>query len=245
MKTRLKTRLTGKDVLPPVWVLIAGLALVCAGCIGSYTPDADGGGGGGGNKLLKVTHVNGFQGRLSNGSLIEIEVASTADGDHSFTLYISGKKRGTGTLTLSGGSITAIDCTDKSLTYSGGVCYGGVVIPIRKADDTVWVHWGVYYYTTMAEFNAYARQYNGDADAMYVHRPPLDDEGYYYGNPSYPRYDTPRNIYNQARRDHPEDAPPSSVLNQAIRVLNDHKNTGVGAYVSRGNLIAYYLKRVQ
>jgi hypothetical protein len=44
----MKTRFKGKGVLSPVWVLIAGLALVCAGCTGSYTPDTDGGGGTGG-----------------------------------------------------------------------------------------------------------------------------------------------------------------------------------------------------
>jgi hypothetical protein len=197
-------------------------------------------------ELLEVTHVNGFQGRLYDGSLIEIEVAYTSDGDHLFALYIGGAKQGDGTLTLSGGSITAIkNCTNSSLTYSGGVCYGGSKIPIRKADDTVWVHWGAYYYTTMAEFNGYAQEHDRDADRMYDKRPQPDDEGYYHDSPDNPRYDTPQNIYSQARNDHREDAPPISVLNQAIRVLNDHRNTGVGAYVSRGNLIAYYFRRVQ
>jgi hypothetical protein len=219
------------------FLLAAIFSLSLAGC---PTDSGDG------DEFLEVTHVNGFQGKLSDGSLMEIEVASTSDGDQTFTLYISGVKKGTGTLTLSSGSITAIvNCTDGSLTYSEGVCYGGTQIPIRKADDTGWVHWGVYYYATMADFNDHAKQYNGDADKMYNNRPQPDDQGYYYGTSANPYYDTPQNIYIQARIDHPEDAPPISVLNQAIRVLNDHKNTGVGAYVSRGNLIAYYLRRVK
>ncbi|GHV93158.1 hypothetical protein AGMMS50268_36610 [Spirochaetia bacterium] len=95
----------------------------------------------------------------------------------------------------------------------------------------------------MNDFNSHARQYNSDANRMYNNRPNPNDQGYYYGSPSSRRYDTPQNIYSQARRDHPGDAPPISVLNQAISVLNDRKNTGVGAYVSRGNLIAYYFMR--
>jgi hypothetical protein len=219
--------------------LVAAASLTLAGCGG----DDDGGGD---EELLEVTHVNGFQGRLSNGALMEIEVADVSDGDQPFTLYISGTQNGTGTLTLSAGSITAIkSSTNSSLTYSGGVKYGGNQIPIREADDTVWVHWGAYYGATMGAFNTHAYQYNGDADRMYDHRPPPNDQGYYDGTYDSPVYNTPQNIYFEARIDHPEDAPPISVLNQAIRVLNDHRNTGVGAYVSRGNLIAYYLKRVK
>jgi hypothetical protein len=203
--------------------------LVLAGC----------GGDDGVETLLEVIHVKGFQGVLSSGSLMEIEVADVSDGEHSFTLYIGGEKKGTGTLILFGGSIMAIkDCTDTSLTYSEGVRYSGIKIPMREADDTVWVHWGVYLYGTMGDFETHANRYGRDADRMYDNRPPPYDEGYY-------SYDTPQNIFDKARRDYPEDAPPFSVLNQAIRVLNDHRNTGVGAYVSRGNLIAYYLKRVR
>jgi hypothetical protein len=216
-----------------IWLVMLALALTLAGC------DDDSGV----EELLEVTHVNGFQGKLYNGSLLEIEVPSTADGNQTFTLYISGMKRGTGTLTLSSGSIVAIvSCTDTSLTYSGGVRYGGSSISMRPADNTVWVHWGVYYGATMADFNTFAQQHSRNADMMYNNRPDLDDEGYY---PSSSGYDTPRNIYNQACADYPSDAPPISVLNQAIRVLNDHKNTGVGAYVSRGNLIAYYFRRIK
>ncbi|MDR0663415.1 MAG: hypothetical protein LBF80_04980, partial [Spirochaetaceae bacterium] len=113
------------------------------------------------------------------------------------------------------------------------------------ADGEVWVHWGVYYDGTMRDYNAFASQQNGDAFRMYNNRPYPDDQGYYYGSPYNPVYGTPQDIYNQACRDFPQDKPPISVLNQAIRVLNDHKNTGVGAYVSRGNLIAYYFIRVK
>jgi hypothetical protein len=228
-------------------LLIAVLALLATYKGGIFTDpghEAAGPGFAGSSeeKLLEVSHVNGFQGVLSDGSLIEIEVTSADDGDQPFTLYIRGVGSGTGMLTQSGASITAIkNCTNSSLTYSGGVLYSGVKIPIRKADDTVWVHWGAYYGTTMAEFNGYAHEHDGDADSMYDNRPEPDDQGYYYNSPSVPAsYDTPRNIYNQARKDYREDAPHISVLNQAIRVLNDHKNTGVGAYESRGNLIAYY-----
>ncbi|GHV93157.1 hypothetical protein AGMMS50268_36600 [Spirochaetia bacterium] len=98
------------------------------------------GNGGGEEELLEVTHVNGFQGVLSDGSLIEIEVPSTTDGNQNFTLYINGVNSGTGTCTLSGGSITTLTCSNPSLTYSGGVRYSGIVIPIRRADGTVWVH---------------------------------------------------------------------------------------------------------
>jgi hypothetical protein len=97
----------------------------------------------------------------------------------------------------------------------------------------------------MRDYNAFASQQNGDAFRMYNNRPYPDDQGYYYGSPYNPVYGTPQDIYNQACRDFPQDKPPISVLNQAIRVLNDHKNTGVGAYVSRGNLIAYYFIRVK
>jgi hypothetical protein len=214
--------------------MLLALGLVFAGCDTGDT-------GGGGEELLEVTYVNGFQGKLSNGSLMEIEVPSTADGNQTFTLYISGVKQGTGTLTLSNGSITAItNCTNNSLTYSEGVCYGGNAIAMRPADDTVWVHWAVYAGATMTDFNDFAGQYNGDADLIYSHYrdPGVYDEGGY-------SRDTIQSIYSQACADFPSDAPPVSVLNQAIRVLNDHKNTGVGAYVSRGNLIAYYFRRVQ
>jgi hypothetical protein len=205
-------------------------------------------GGGGEDELLEVTHVNGFQGILSYyGFLIEIEVASTADGNQSFNLYLIGKKTDTGTLTLSGGSITAIvSSTNGILTYSGaggGLRYNNSFITVRPADNKVWVHWAVYEGGTMNDFNAFAQQYNEDADLMYTNRPKPYDQGYYYNYSPY--YDTPQNIYNQACQDHPSDAPPISALNQAIRVLNDHNNTGVGAYVSRGNLIAYYFKRVR
>jgi hypothetical protein len=200
--------------------------------------------GGGEDALLEVTHVNGFQGKLSDGSLIEIEVANTADGDQDFTLYIKGVKKGAGTLTINGGAITAIlNCTDSSLTYSRGVCYRGAVIPLRTADGKVWVHWGVYAGATMADFNNHAWQYNNDAYQMYINRPFPDDQGYYYGSPYAPVYATPKNIYDQARRDYPEDGPDYPVFNQAIRALNNGNSTGVGAYVSRGNLIAYYFLR--
>jgi hypothetical protein len=96
----------------------------------------------------------------------------------------------------------------------------------------------------MSDFNTFASQYGKDANRMYNNRPSPDDQGYYYGSPSNPVYATPENIYHQARQDHHDDAPPASVLNQAIRVLNDHKNTGVGAYPKPGYLIAYYFKRV-
>jgi hypothetical protein len=220
-------------------VLAFGMALV--GCEDDSSDD--GGGGGGEEELLEVIHVTGFQGTLSDGSLIEIEVPSIADGPQSFNVYVSGVKRGDGTLTLSGGSIIAINSTSGSLTYSGGVKYSGFDIRARPADGKVWVHWAVYYGVTMNNFNVFAQQHGGDADRMYNNRPNPDDQGYYYN--SSPYYDTPYNIYYQARQDHLDDKPPISVLNQAIRVLNDHKNTGVGAYVSRGNLIAYYFKRVR
>jgi hypothetical protein len=88
--------------------VLAGLlafGLLAAGC--------DNGGGGGETELLEVTHVTGFQGTLSDGSLIEIEVPNTDDGNQSFTVYISGAKNGTGTLTLANGSIIAIvNCTN-------------------------------------------------------------------------------------------------------------------------------------
>ncbi|GHV75627.1 hypothetical protein AGMMS49942_04480 [Spirochaetia bacterium] len=234
-------------------VLALGMALVgCdtgTGDTGTGLTEIYGGGGGGEEEeLLEVTHVNGFQGKLSNGSLIEIEVASTTDGNQSFTLYINGVNKGTGTLTVSGGSITAIvSSTDSSLAYSydGVVTYGGFDISLRPADPTVWVHWGVYYGATMNDFNVFAQNYGRDADQMYRYHPFPNDQGYYYGSPSSPVYDTPENIFNQARLDHPSDAPSPSVLNQAISVLNNHRNTGVGAYVSRGNLIAYYFIRVK
>jgi hypothetical protein len=226
-------------------VVVFAAAIFSFSLLGCPT-DGGGNSGGGGDALLEVTHVNGFQGKLSDGSLIEIEVANTADGNQNFTLYVKKVKKGTGTLTINGGSITAIlNCTDSSLTYSGGVCYRGIVIPLRPADGKVWVHWGVYAGATMTDFNNHARQYNGDAYQMYIHRPSPDDQGYYYGSPYAPVYDTPKNIYDQARRDYPEDGPDYPVFNQAIRALNDGNSTGVGAYVSRGNLIAYYFLRVR
>jgi formylglycine-generating enzyme required for sulfatase activity len=218
--------------------LLLTLGMAVVGCDDGSTDDGE-------DELLEVTHVNGFQGVLSDGSLIEIEVASTADGNQSFNVYVSGMKTGTGTLTLSGGSIIAIvNCTDSSITYSGGVRYSGFDIRARPADGKVWVHWGAYYGVTMNNFNNFAQQNGGDADRMYTNRPNPDDQGYYYGYPSSPTYDTVQSIYYQACQDHSSDKPPKSVLNQAIRVLNDHKNTGVGAYVSRGNLIAYYFQRI-
>jgi hypothetical protein len=216
--------------------MVLALCLVFASC--------DTGDDGGTEEILEVTHVTGFQGKLNNGALIEIAVESLTDGNQPFTLYVNGVEEDNGTLTLSGGRITAIvSSTNSSLTYSEGVRYGGNSIPLRPADDTVWVHWGAYYGASMADFNDHARQYGSDAGRMYDNRPTPDEQGYY---PSYyDSYDTPQNIYNRARADYPSDAPPISVLNQAIRVLNDHRNTGVGAYVSRGNLIAYYFRRVK
>jgi hypothetical protein len=228
--------------------LLFGFAVILIAAIFSFSLTGCPTGSDDGNReeLIDVTHMTGFQGVLSNGSLIEIEVEDTSDGDQDFTLYISGAENGTGVLTLSSGLIIAIkSSTNSSLTYSGGVCYDGVQIPMRKADDKVWVHWGVYYNSTMGDFTTYAAQHNGDADWMYSDRPQPNEEGYYYGNPGNPSYGTPYDIYMQARADYPQDAPPISVLNQAITILNDHKNTGVGAYVSHGDLIAYYLRRVQ
>jgi hypothetical protein len=206
-----------------------------------------GGDGGGGGELLEVTHVTGFQGS-ANGSLLEIEVPSTADGTQTFTLYINGVNRGTGTLTISGGVITAIaNCTDGSLSFfgSGVVTYSGTQIALRLADNKVWVHWGAYYGADMTDFNSFAAQHGRDADQMYPSRPSPDNQGYYFGYPSSPSYATPQEIYDTACQDHPQDRPPREVLNQAIMVLNNHRNTGVGAFESRGNLIAYYFRRVQ
>jgi hypothetical protein len=122
-------------------MVLMALGLVLAG----YPTDS-GGSGSGGEAILEVTHKNGFQGMLADGSLIEIEVADTTDGNRNFTLYVKGVKKGTGTLTINGGSITGItSCTDSSLTYSGGVCYRGVVIPLRPADGKVWVQLGGLY----------------------------------------------------------------------------------------------------
>ncbi|MDR2495186.1 MAG: hypothetical protein LBD24_08200 [Spirochaetaceae bacterium] len=195
--------------------------------------DSDGG-------IIPVTHVKGFQGNTRNGSLLEIQVPSTANGPQTFTLYINGENSGTGTLTISSGAITALTCTNSSLMfYEGGVVtYSGDRIELRPADDKVWVHWGVYYDGTMADFNLFASQHNRDADRMYDQRPSPNDQGNY-------DYDTSQNIYERACRDFPDDRPPPEVINQAVSMLNNHRNTGVGAYVSRGNLIAYYFRRVR
>ncbi|MDR2588252.1 MAG: hypothetical protein LBC67_02390, partial [Spirochaetales bacterium] len=206
-----------------------------------------GSGGGDDEELLKVNHVTGFQGKLTGGSLLEIEVPSTADGTRTFTIYVNGENKGTGTLAISGGVITALTCTGGSLTFSsnGVVTYSGSQIQLRLADDKVWVHWGAYYGGTMNHFNSFAAQYNRDADMMYAYHPNPNDQGYYFGYPGNPSYENPEIIYGTACVDHPADRPPIGVLNDAIRVLNNHRNTGVGAYVSRGNLIAYYFRRVQ
>jgi len=174
----------------------------------------------------------------------------TTDGSHSFSLYINGENRGTGTLTLSEGEIIKINSsTNSSLTYFGGVRYSGNSVSMRVADGKVWVNWAVYPGGTMADFTAFASLHNNDADEMYYYRNtyPIYDQDYYYGSPYNPVYDTPKNIYDAACQDHPGDAPPVSTLNQAIRVLNNHRNTGVGAYenTSAGYLIAYYFRRNQ
>jgi hypothetical protein len=218
-------------------MLVFGLVL--AGC---------GSGGGDDEELLKVNHVTGFQGKLTNGSLLEIEVPDTADGTRTFTIYVNGEKSGTGELVISGGRITNItSCTNSTLSYTseGVVTYSGSQIQLRLADDKVWVHWGAYYGGTMNHFNSFAAQNNRDADMMYTSRPSPNDQGYYFGYPGSPSYENPEIIYGTACVDHPQDRPPIGVLNDAIRVLNNHRNTGVGAYVSRGNLIAYYFRRVQ
>jgi hypothetical protein len=154
--------------------LTFGMALV--GCEDDSSDD--GGGGGGEEELLEVTHVTGFQGTLSDGSLIEIKVASMTDGDHDFTLYVNGVEIATGTLTLSNGSITAIvSSTNGSITYSGGVKYDNRAIQLRPADNKVWVHWGAYYGGTMNDFNTFAQQYGRDANLMYMYHPYPSEQG--------------------------------------------------------------------